>query len=152
MLKEPDISTFRLEILRKDRLQELSENFPKADAFQRLCYDLLVKDFKDLNSSIRLSPFKTEGPDGAVDISGEDEHQNKLIVECKKNDRPDLAGDTLKALKKKLKEDLGKPGTENTLYSLWFEPRLKEYVYCLSCCLFNKYEDISRCYGGRFYD
>ena len=36
MLKEPDISTFRLEILRKDRLQELYKIFPEADAFQRM--------------------------------------------------------------------------------------------------------------------
>jgi hypothetical protein len=133
-LMEPDISSFKLEILRKDRLQELSKTFPEADAFQRLCYDLLDRDFKDRNIPFRLSLFPTEGRDGSVDISGEDEHQNKLIIECKKNESPESAGDALKALKKKLKENLEKQGAKNTKYSPWFKTRLKKYMYCTSCC------------------
>ncbi|NIM14555.1 MAG: hypothetical protein GTO45_21250 [Candidatus Aminicenantes bacterium] len=61
MLKEPDISTFRLEILRKDRLQELSENFPKADAFKRLYLEAAIYWYGwSRNNKERIKPHLDE--------------------------------------------------------------------------------------------
>ncbi|MCX6583748.1 MAG: hypothetical protein NT166_26530, partial [Candidatus Aminicenantes bacterium] len=136
-IKNPDISKFALKILRENKLRELNENMPKADAFQRLCYDLLVQDFKDRGSTVRWSPYRTAGQDGAVDISGEDDLHQLFIAECKKNDSPELAENSLRELSNTLMRNLEKAGAPDSLYGAWFDPRLKKYIYCVSCCFDN---------------
>lgn len=64
-----DITNFNLNIIRKDRLARFNDDFKEADIFQQLCFDLLGIDLKD---RIAFTPYKTAGPDGAIDMSGID--------------------------------------------------------------------------------
>jgi hypothetical protein len=89
MLNRTDISFFSLDILRGDKRQIFSRDFTEGDAFQQLCNDLLIREFKD--KGLRLTLYPTKGRDGGVDISGEDTHHNKIIIECKKNNTPQYA-------------------------------------------------------------
>lgn len=131
MLNRTDISTFSLDILRRDKRQEFSRDFTEGDAFQQLCFDLLTHDFK--NKGIRLTLYPTKGPDGGVDISGEDSNHNKIIIECKKNNTIEDAQKALNDLKSTLLKSLGKPEASESRYSSWFNPQFQQYIYCVSC-------------------
>ena len=131
MLNRTDISTFSLDILRRDKQHTFSRDSTEGDAFQQLCYDLLTREFKE--KGIRLTLFPTKARDGGVDISGEDSKHNKIIIECKKNNTPQYARNELNKLKKTLEENLGEPGAPGSLYSPWFNPDFKKYIYCVSC-------------------
>ena len=138
MLNRTDISTFSLNILRKDKRQKFSRDFTEGDAFQQLCFDLLTHDFKD--KSVRLTLYPTKGRDGGVDISGEDSHHNKIIIECKKNNELQYAQNALNKLKKTLQENLSEPGASESLYSPWFNPGFNQYIYCVSCSFPTNHE------------
>ncbi|MCK4761916.1 MAG: hypothetical protein KAW12_06935 [Candidatus Aminicenantes bacterium] len=141
-----DISNFSLDILREDRTLDLDENFQSADAFQRLCHELLSHRLRknDKLKIDKLIPFTTNGPDGAIDSYGYIDSRNTLIVECKKNENLDAAKKEVKKLSKKLHANLSKPNAANTRYGPWFSTALKKYIYCVSCTLKNaaEYENL----------
>lgn len=138
MLNRIDISTFSLDILRRDKRRTFSRDFTEGDAFQQLCFDLLTHEFKDKN--IKLTLYPTKGRDGGVDISGEGSDHNRIIVECKKNNTPQYAQNELNVLKSTLEKNLSKPGAPGSLYSSWFNTHFKKYAYCVSCTFPNDHE------------
>ncbi|MDQ1351851.1 MAG: hypothetical protein QG657_2157, partial [Acidobacteriota bacterium] len=136
-------STFYEYRMRPDRKAELSKAHPEADAFQRLCFDLLATEFKEKFPNMHLSNFPLLKADGAIDFCGEvigskNEEHFKLIGECKKNDSLENAIKQRDNLIDKLREHIRNPNAENTLYAPWLDPKLKQYVYCTSCNINTK--------------
>ncbi|HLP57272.1 MAG TPA: hypothetical protein VK186_00510, partial [Candidatus Deferrimicrobium sp.] len=124
--------------MRPDRKAELSKVHPGADAFQRLCFELLAPEFKKEFPNMHLSKFPLLKADGAIDFSGEaigpnNEDHFKLIGECKKNDSLENAITQRNILIDKLREHIRKPNVEHTLYAPWLDSKLRRYVYCISC-------------------
>ena len=138
MLNTTDISTFSLDILRRDKRHTFSRDSTEGDAFQQICYDLLTREFKE--KGVRLTLYPTKARDGGVDISGEDSNHNKIIIECKKNNTPQYARNELNKLNKTLEENFGEPGAPGSLYSPWFNPDFKKYIYCVSCTFSTDHE------------
>jgi hypothetical protein len=136
-------STFYDYRMRPERKAELSKVYPDADAFQKLCCDLLAKEFKEEFPTMHLSKFPLLKADGAIDFCGEtfganNEDHFKLIGECKKNDSLANAITQRDNLIEKLIVHIRNPNAENTLYAPWFDPKLKQYVYCTSCNINTK--------------
>jgi len=131
-------STFYENRMRPERKAALSIAHPDADAFQKLCCDLLATEFKEEFPNMNLSKFPTSGADGAIDFSGKatgpkDEDHFKLIGECKKNESLESAKKQRDILIDRLREHIRKPNAVNTLYAPWLDPKLRRYVYCTSC-------------------
>src|SRR5688572_23462070 len=81
------IDEFNLDWIRNDQKVNLTKDHPEADAFQKICGDILNDvAFKSvLGHYFNLISFPLRGKDGAIDHYAFCETNGTLIVECKKN-------------------------------------------------------------------